>query len=185
LRSNFGLIQHFDFFLGWIGRRTNVLRPGIGEVPEQLMRVKPGDACVALSFRRYAKGTVEILKGVRKAGAKVIAMTDSELAPIAEDADATLVLPVDFPSFFQSHVAVLSLMNALIRGVAERDREFTLEALRRHETAWLANGIYVNGNIRARLKAEIDAFAAPMRPVEAGARRVRKPAAPRRPGKKR
>ncbi len=160
LRSTFGLVRHLEFYLGWIGRRAAVLRPGIGDVPEQIMKVAPGDASLGFSFRRYTRETVEILAATKKAGATTIAVTDSELSPLAEHADVALIVPVKYPAFFDSRVAALSLMNALMLGIALATRKQTLEALRRHEDAWVQHETYVNENFRGRFNAEIEAFAA-------------------------
>jgi DNA-binding MurR/RpiR family transcriptional regulator len=159
LRSTFGLVRHFESYLGWIGRKAQVLRPGIGDLPEQIMRIAPGDACIGVSFRRYTRETVEIFKAARSGGALTIAMTDSELSPLADHADLTFVIPVQFPAFFESRVAALSIMNALVFGIALADRPHTLEALRRHEEAWSAHDTYFSESFRARFQAEIEAFA--------------------------
>lgn len=135
LRSTFGLVRHFESYLDWIGRKAQALRPGIGDLPEQIMRIQPGDACIGFSFRRYTRETVEIFKAARNAGALTIAMTDSDLSPLADHADVTIVVPVQFPAFFESRVAALSIMNALVFGIALANRQQTLEALRRHEEA--------------------------------------------------
>ena len=47
-------------------------------------------------------------------GAKVIALTDSRLSPLARYADHTLVAKSDMASFVDSLVAPLSVVNALI-----------------------------------------------------------------------
>jgi DNA-binding MurR/RpiR family transcriptional regulator len=173
LRSTYGLVRHLAFYLDWIGRNPKVLQPGIGDLPEQIMKVKPGDVCVALSFRRYTRDTIEIFRAARRAGAKTIALTDSELSPLAEHADLTLAISVQFLTFFESRVAVLSIMNALVYGIALADRNHTLEALQGHETAWLANGTYANEHFRTRFKAEIAAFAA-TEPMPTGAVRTKR-----------
>ncbi|MGE0716393.1 MAG: MurR/RpiR family transcriptional regulator [Alphaproteobacteria bacterium] len=176
LRSTFGLVRHFEFYLDWIGRKANVLQPGIGDLPEQLMRVKPGDACIGLSFRRYTRDTLEIFKAARDAGAATIAVTDSDLSPLAELADVTLAVPVAFPAFFESRVAVLSVVNALVFGVAVAHRRQTIAALRAHEQAWSAHATYANESYRNRFNADVEAFAAASGPDMAGG-----DAAPRRP----
>jgi DNA-binding MurR/RpiR family transcriptional regulator len=160
LRSTLGLVHHFSWYLGWIGRSTKVLTPGIGDLPEQLMAVSPRDACVAFSFRRYTKETVEIFKAARGAGARAIAVTDSDLSPLSEHADLTLAIPVHFPAFFESRTAVLSVINALTFGIALRHRRETVESLRSHEQAWSNYGTYANENFSARFNADIEAFAA-------------------------
>ena len=184
LRSSFGLVRHVEFYLGWIGRRANILMPGIGDLPEQIMRVRPGDVCLSMSFRRYIRDVVEIVKGARDAGAATIALTDSDLSPLADQADVTLTIPVDFPAFFETRVAVLSVINALVFGVAVAHRRQTLAALRSHEQAWYAHGTYVNENFRNRFKADVEAFASAAEPemLDGGtakpARRPKRPAKP-------
>ncbi|MCL4767489.1 MAG: MurR/RpiR family transcriptional regulator [Hyphomicrobiaceae bacterium] len=159
LRSTFGLVHQFASYLGWIGRRAKILRPSIGDLPEQLMSVSEDDACVAFSFRRYTRDTVEIFKAARRTGARTIAITDSELSPLAEHADLALAIPVQFPAFFESRTAVLCVINALVLGIALHHRAETVESLRRHEQAWSRNGTYSNENFAIRFNADIEAFA--------------------------
>lgn len=177
LRSTFGLVQHFGFYLGWIGRRVHIVLPGISDIPEQLMRVSPRDACLALSFRRYPRETVGIFRAIHDSGARTIALTDATLSPLSEHADLTLRVPVQSPSFYASRTAVMSLMNGLVFGIALRRREETVDALRRHEQAWLRYGTYANESYSARFSAEIDAFAG------RSANGTRKPARRPRPAK--
>jgi DNA-binding MurR/RpiR family transcriptional regulator len=158
LRSTYGLVRHFEFYLDWIGKEANVLTPGIGDLPEQLLGVLPEDACVALSFRRYTRGTVDIFAAARHAGARTIAITDSPFSPLAEHAGLTLPIPVDFPTFFESRTAALSLINALVLGVSLARRRDTLIALKRHETAWASQKTYANEDFQHRFNAEVVAF---------------------------
>lgn len=157
LRSTHGLVQHFAFYLGWIGHSARILTPGIGDLPEQLLAIAPGDAAIAFSFRRYTRETVEIFASAKAAGASTIAISDSPLSPLAEHADLTLSLPVDFPAFFESRTATLSLINALVLGIALTRRRETLVALKRHEGAWSANNTYTNDFLR-RFSADVAAF---------------------------
>ena len=178
LRSTFGLARHFESYLDWIGRKAVVLQPGIGDLPEQLMRIRRGDVCIGLSFRRYTRDTLEIFKAARDAGAATIAMTDSDLSPLAELADVTLSIPVAFPAFFESRVAVLSVINALVFGVAIANRRQTMAALKSHEQAWFDHGTYANENFRNRFRADMEAFAVAAGPdMDDARKRPRRPPA--------
>jgi DNA-binding MurR/RpiR family transcriptional regulator len=97
LRSTHALVMHLEAYLGWIGRSTSVLKPGIGNLPEQLLAIKPGDACICISLRRYTKDTLEIARAAKGRAATIVAITDSELSPLAELADLSLVVPVKSP----------------------------------------------------------------------------------------
>lgn len=158
LRSTHGLAQHFFSYLGWIGKTAKILAPGIGDLPEQLLGVSPGDAAVAFSFRRYTRETVEIFAATKTAGASTIAITDSVLSPLTEHADLTLTIPVEFPAFFESRTATLCLLNALVLGVALARRRETLTALKQHEVAWSAQRTYANADFLHRFNADVAAF---------------------------
>jgi hypothetical protein len=110
----------------------------------------------------------------------VLAITDSELSPLAQLADIALVVPVQFPAFFESKTGVLSVMNALLLGLAYADRQRTLAALRRHERSWLGQETYVHEGFRPRLMADLEALAAGDQTPRKGARRRKATASPRR-----
>lgn len=175
LRGSFALAQHFAWYLGWIGRSARVLTPAIGDLPEQMMSISAQDVCIAFGFRRYIKDTVRIFSASRKAGARTIAVTDSELSPLCEHAELTIVVPVQFPAFFESRTAIFSVINALVFGIALQHRHETVESLRRHEQAWSGCGTYVNENFSVHFNADIEAFAARQNSGQQLDRTLRKP----------
>ena len=77
LRSNYGLAHLLSFNLNMIGRNADCMIPGIGDLPEQLIRVDKGSAVVAISFRRYARETVELIRQLKAKHLPIIAITDS------------------------------------------------------------------------------------------------------------
>ncbi|MBI2160943.1 MAG: MurR/RpiR family transcriptional regulator [Candidatus Rokubacteria bacterium] len=160
LRSTLGLAHVFSFYLDMIGRPTRVIVPGVGDLVEQLLGVRPEDAGVAISFRRYTRQTVEVFREVERAGASTVAITDSELSPLAEFADVCLCVGVRFPSFFESFVGALGLINGLLTGIAlARPRE-TREALRRREAAWAQANTYLDGAFPGGFRTRVEAFEA-------------------------
>jgi hypothetical protein len=92
---------------------------------------------------RYARQIVEILEYARANGLRVVAITDSEISPVAELADVTFPVTVKFPSCLESRAAALSVMNALVMGVALRLGGATSAALGRHEELWKRFRIYL------------------------------------------
>jgi DNA-binding MurR/RpiR family transcriptional regulator len=158
LRSTFGLVHHFKFYLGWIGREANLVHPNVGEESEQIMNLEPNDACVAFSFKRYTSATIELFKELKKTGAPTIAVTDSNISPLAEIADLSLTVSVDFPAFFESRVSALSLINALFFAMALKDTERTLKFLRLHEKKWAEAKTYSSEIVYMDLKRKIAEF---------------------------
>jgi DNA-binding MurR/RpiR family transcriptional regulator len=158
LRSTHALVTHLEAYLGWIGRSTSVLKPGIGNLPEQLLAIKPGDACICISLRRYTKDTLEIARAAKGRAANLVAITDSELSPLAELAGLSLIVPVKSPAFYESKTAALSLTNALLLGIALSDRPRTIASLKLHEQTWVDNHIYANEHFRGQLRQELHDF---------------------------
>ena len=117
------------------------------EMFEQLLGVGEGDVVIAISFPRYSKAVIKAVEMVRAAGADVIAITDSENAPIARSACESLVAQSDMASFMDSLVAPMSVINALLVGVSRENKDMIKERLHLLEEIWEDYGVYdKNGN---------------------------------------
>lgn len=135
LRSCFGLSYHFHFCLRFFLSNVFLLWPATGDVPEKMLTAKPDDVLVAISFKRYTRGTLEMAEAMRPRIKTVIGITDSELSPIAKLSDIVLIVPTCLPSFLESYTSTLCLLNALIGGVALQRKDDALSALDRLEEA--------------------------------------------------
>lgn len=119
------------------------LRPGVTEVGGNDVRVTratalmgDGDVVVAVDLRRYDAWLVDAVKRAKEGGARVVAVSDSLLSPLAVHADENLVIVAAGAGPFDSHVGTLALFNLVIAGVAERLRASATERLERAEGAW-------------------------------------------------
>jgi DNA-binding MurR/RpiR family transcriptional regulator len=81
-----------------------------------------GDVVLVIEVRRYERWVLDAVAAARDAGAAVIALTDSVVAPVADGARATFVVDAVGSPPFDSHVATLALGNALVAEVAARLR---------------------------------------------------------------
>ena len=84
---------------------------------EQLRSIGRGDVLVAASFRSYTAEVVDAATLARKQGAKVIAITDHPVSPLARTADVTLEIGDDPTVQFRSLVAPLCVAQALVMAV--------------------------------------------------------------------
>ena len=99
-----------------------------------------------ITITAWDKSIIKGIEFAKRAGADVIALTDSESSPIAEHADQLLVAQSDMASFADSLVAPMSVINALIVAVTrERSEEFSAR-LRRLEEAWDEYQVYNKNN---------------------------------------
>jgi DNA-binding MurR/RpiR family transcriptional regulator len=97
---------------------------------------------IAISFPRYSSRIINAVEYAKERGADVVALTDSDLSPIATEADQLLIAHSDMASFVDSLVAPLSIINALVVAVArERETEVS-ERLRVLEEIWDQYDVY-------------------------------------------
>ena len=123
LRSSTALSEFLGFYLNIILQNVKVVSYGISDVFEQMINVSEGDLVIGIGFPRYAAKTIDALAFSQDRGAKVVALTDSLLSPLATKADYTLIAQSNMASFVDSLVAPLSVINALIIAVGMREKE--------------------------------------------------------------
>ena len=112
------------------------------EMFEQMFRIDENDVCIAISFPRYSKQTVNAMRFIAYRKAKIIAITDTDKSPIASFADYLLVARSDMASVVDSLTAPLSLINALIVGVTLSRREEVYDNFNKLEGIWDEYQVY-------------------------------------------
>lgn len=112
------------------------------EIYQQMIHIGEGDVFIGMSFPRYAKSTLNACKFAHDCGSQIIAITDSENSPLAQYAHTTLCAYSDMVSFVDSLVAPMSLLNALIVAVSNRNRCRVEQTFRKLETLWDNYDVY-------------------------------------------
>lgn len=112
------------------------------EMFEQMFRIDEQDVCIAISFPRYSKQTVNALRFIADRKAKIISITDTEDSPIAPLSDYLLVARSDMASVVDSLVAPLSLINALIVSVTLSKSEEVYNNFNKLEGIWDEYQVY-------------------------------------------
>ena len=112
------------------------------EIFEQLLDIGPEDVFVAISFPRYSKRTVRAVEFAHRAGADVVALTDSATSPLAPESDQLLTARSDMASFVDSLVAPLSIINAMVAAVSMRKHDEVTDRLHRLERIWDEYDVY-------------------------------------------
>ena len=136
MRSAQSLAIFLHFALRLLGRESRLIVPGIGDVPEHLVEVRPGDVAVGISFERYSRATVELFEAWLARGATGIAITDKPTSPLAGRAKLVLCSQTSYLTFIDSYVAPLALVNAVLTVLAIRRRRSATRSLSRMEQAW-------------------------------------------------
>ncbi|MBE6604571.1 MAG: MurR/RpiR family transcriptional regulator [Ruminococcaceae bacterium] len=116
------------------------------EIFEQLLDIGPEDVLIAISFPRYSKRTVRAVEFAHRAGADVVALTDSADSPLATDSDQLLTAHSDMASFVDSLVAPLSIINAMVVSVSMCKQDEVTKRLHRLENIWDEYDVYDKNN---------------------------------------
>lgn len=145
-RSSQALADFLAFYLGLVLDNVKLISNGVSDVFEQLLRVKENDVVIGIGFPRYSSTTVEALKFAQSKNAKVVAITDSLLSPLASSADYTLIAQSNMASFVDSLVAPLSVINALIVAVGIREKQKISETFKTLENIWDEYNVYTYKN---------------------------------------
>lgn len=148
LRSSYALAFYLAFNLRFFLKSVTLIKPGIGDIPEQVLSAGKGDVLIALSFRRFTRDVVNIVEKIKRKKAYIIAITNSHLSPIAQLADMSLVVETEIPTYIESYTAPMSLLNALITAVALKKKKQALPALKKLETEFEAFETYISRDIR-------------------------------------
>ena len=143
VRSSASLASFLYFYLNPVFENVVLIDTSSGsEMFEQMFRISEDDVCVAISFPRYSKQTINALRFINDRGTKIIAITDSADSPIAEYADNILVAKSDMVSVVDSLVAPLSLINALIVAVTFSRRDEVYNNFNKLESIWDEYQVY-------------------------------------------
>ena len=143
VRSSAALASFLYFYLNPVFENVVLVDTSSGsEMFEQMFRISEEDVCVAISFPRYSKQTINALRFINDRGTKIIAITDSAVSPIAEYADTLLVAKSDMVSVVDSLVAPLSLINALIVALTFSRREEVYNNFNKLESIWDEYQVY-------------------------------------------
>ncbi|MBQ2823212.1 MAG: MurR/RpiR family transcriptional regulator [Oscillospiraceae bacterium] len=103
------------------------------EMFEQIINIGEDDVMIGISFPRYSKHTVKAFRYASAHGAKVVAITDSLVSPLADYADNILIARSDMASFADSLIAPMSVINALLVAVGLRRKDYVADSYKRLE----------------------------------------------------
>ncbi len=143
VRSSSALASFLGFYFNLLFENVTLVHTNsVSEIFEQVLRVGPGDVLFGISFPRYSKRTLSAMKYARDRGARVIALTDSQLSTLARVADHVLLARSDMASFVDSLVAPLSVINALIVAVGMSRRDEIEQTFNKLERIWEEYDVY-------------------------------------------
>lgn len=148
VRSSASLADFLTFNFRMIFDNVRAVEGTTGtEIFEQILDIGPQDVFIAISFPRYSTRTVRAVEYAKRAGADVVAITDSVTSPLAAGADQLLTARSDMASFVDSLVAPLSIINAMVAAVSLSKPDEVAARLHRLEGIWDEYEVYDKNSI--------------------------------------
>jgi DNA-binding MurR/RpiR family transcriptional regulator len=101
------------YLLVMLRRRVVLLDPSGGLAQEMATTISGADLLVAIAFRHYAREVVAISEIAAANGAPIVAITDSQLSPLAKHTRVLFTVPEDEYSFSRSLAGPICLVQCL------------------------------------------------------------------------
>ena len=119
-RRSFSVAAYLAYALQHTDKRIQLVS-ALGSMHEGQMRgLREGDVMIAISFAPYAEETQIAVESAVQRGARLIAITDSRMSPIARDAVATLLVQDNSTFGFRSLTSTMGLAQSLFIALAYR-----------------------------------------------------------------
>ncbi len=121
-----------------------------GSLEMQTRSMNAGDALLVVSFAPYSREVLQVVEAGKRAGCKVIAVTDSDASPLSLQADATLLFSTQSPSFFPSITSGMALTESLLELLVSRAGQPVIDRIESAEAHLFESGAYVDAARRGR-----------------------------------
>ena len=135
LRSSHSVAWHLHYVLSLVGERSTHIDGIAATGADALARATSRDVLLVASVLPYTRMTVELAEYAVEQGLRVVAITDSEVAPLAQIAQHSVIVPTDSPSFFHAMspaFVIAEVLGALIAGRGGEDALATLRHTDQH-----------------------------------------------------
>jgi DNA-binding MurR/RpiR family transcriptional regulator len=137
LRSSHSVAWHLHYVLSLVGEQSIHIDGIAATGADAMARATSRDVLLVASVLPYTRLTVELAEYAVAQGIRVVAITDSEVAPLAQVAQHVVIVPTDSPSFFHAMSPAFAVAEVLGAIIAGRGGDHALGTLR-HTDAHLA-----------------------------------------------
>lgn len=109
----------------------------------EIAAICPDDLVVVISVRRYVRDMLDAAEEGKARGAGLIAITDSEIAPVSEWADVVFVADTTGSMHSSSQIGLMSVVHLLSVSVAAARPDESLAALERLDALYRKSGVFL------------------------------------------
>jgi DNA-binding MurR/RpiR family transcriptional regulator len=141
-RSSYCIASYLAYHLNRVFQRADIL-PEDGQLPEYILRIKPGDVLVVANMPRYSRQIFLIVQKAKANGAKIVAITDSELSPYSSIADVHFSAHCRSQDYHNSLLAAFLIAEMLISLLIEKHFEEAKSNIERFEPLYANLGTFL------------------------------------------
>jgi DNA-binding MurR/RpiR family transcriptional regulator len=147
-RATFPVAFLFDYTQRYYSDKVHLLEGPGGSGIDLMHRITNKDALLAVSLSPYANSTHRATELAHRAGAKIVAITDSEFAPVARLANVAMLVSAQSPSFFDTISPALAAAEVLVALLASRGGADVPKKILQHEKHLRDAGVFWTPNKR-------------------------------------
>ncbi|AWZ17448.1 MurR/RpiR family transcriptional regulator [Streptomyces sp. ICC1] len=145
LRISVSLAEYFAYAARRIHPDVRLVTGGGSVAYDALLQARAagGSWVLAFAMPRHAKETLAALRVARRAGLRVVLITDGTLGPLVDEADVALTAGTGSRLVFDSYAAPGVLSAALLQAMSDADPERTQARLESYEQAADQHGFFL------------------------------------------
>jgi DNA-binding MurR/RpiR family transcriptional regulator len=125
-RETYGLAVYTQRLMHHFREDVRLVDPSFAD---GLRALGPEDVVLVCTFRPYARLTLQLLAHARRAGARIVVVTDGRAHDFLDDSDIVLAVPVESPTLLLSFTPAVCVLEALAGRVATMDADRTHDVL--------------------------------------------------------
>src|SRR5699024_5300133 len=134
-RSTMSLGTFLQYYLDLLFGKSELIHTTASAF-DRIRNVSEEEVFIGISFARYTKCTIDILFSVIEHDASIIVLTNEFSSTISAFADISLFSSIKMPSFLDSFVAPLSVINVLIACIGNHESIDVDKRLEDFENLW-------------------------------------------------
>jgi len=143
-RASYSAAHLLHYLYRLFRNSVTLIRGDSGLLEMELRALERADAVVIFGFAPYSQEAVQVADAAHACGCRIVAISDSTVAPIAHHADVTLLFDTDTPSFFPSAAGAIVLAEALAGLLLGRAGRPAIDALDQAEDLLHSTGAYLD-----------------------------------------
>lgn len=133
LRSLHSAAFFLDYNIKMFSPKSELMDGRGGTLGDEIRYAGPEDVIIVLSHRYYSIESVRIANFAKKAGARLISIVDSPLAPTVAISDVKLLVNATPNSLLSSMVATMAVVQALVGAVVSEMGEEIQEKIKQND----------------------------------------------------